>query len=309
MGLFNRKKEKEKDVLLEELGLENNDGKEPEPLKRKDYVKNVRRGKEAEQKKEKLLEAFNKVRIEFSKTPGFDRHLDTLRACYEKLRTEEDNANSAAMARVDGVILQELRFAVDYCHRGGVTAVRSCLSNIDDLVNDRYTCGNQYLNDDYYKMIVARNKFNRSLNELRTNMNKIQRELTQLQQDYNDPTLISERASIIGQRNELVTKYEMYKRQANDMDTKLTNYTKAIQQVRELIVNQEANDDYNLTENINTILGFQAENDEEANANEKLNDLLSQDKRRHTSNSMRINAEIAGITDLDDVGDDFFTVR
>ena len=189
MGLFGKKKAKTDaaDEMFKQFGQETNDIKAP--ATRKEGKEQVQSAQIAEVKKDQLMDRFNYLRKMMYQHSDFDEYSNRLEDIIVKLRQMPDNENVRARSSVDNFIVNSLKEAVNYCNRGNYIAMGACIDIIDGLVDDRYQCGDYYLDPNFIKFKIQRNKYYIEQQNQQSAYDKLTERMKKLQADANNPNL------------------------------------------------------------------------------------------------------------------------
>lgn len=297
MGLFGWGKKKNEpanatDEVFARFGEQTNQPVTPQKQTRRDAVAAAEEARQADAKKERLLEAMTVLRKKLYTMDGFDRFLDRLEDAYQKLKAMPDNQNKKAMASVDGFILKALNMGMDHANRASRVGMSACLDVIEQLVNDRFNCGVWYEDPKYVECRLTADNLYVEIKMLEERVKKINVSGAALAEDYKNPALKAEHSSILSEMMSLKQEREKLEVRIRDAREKEALLKNMMNQIEVAASNRATQESFDIMDQFNDVREMQMENDSQTSQISRMNEQMNQSRVKHTESNLSIDGSV-----------------
>lgn len=308
MGLFGFGKKKEKmsetDKVFKEFGQQTNDIKAPATRKEtKVATENMRT---AQIKKEQLLDGLSALRKKMYSRPEFDGYINKLEDSIHKLRGMEDVANKAALSSVDNFILGSLNEAINYCNRGNYIAMGACIDIVESLIDDRFMAGDYYADPEFCKFRLRRNQLYVEQQNQQSEYDKLEARMAQLKADAQNPNLRVSKESIVREASRIKAEGQRIKQLLDKLESNIQLLDKSIYEIKSHSIAHATDNVFDMTNEIDKIIGLKRENEMDDATTDKLNEKLDQSHRKVSSNALNVNDGVITESTPIELTDDLF---
>lgn len=308
MGLFGFGKKKEKmsetDKVFKDFGQQTNDIKAPATRKEtKVATENIRI---AQIKKEQLLDGLSALRKKMYSRPEFDGYINKLEDSIHKLRGMEDVANKAALSSVDNFILGSLNEAINYCNRGNYIAMGACIDIVESLIDDRFMAGDYYTDPEFCKFRLRRNQLYVEQQNQQSEYDKLEARMAQLKADAQNPNLRVSKESIVREASRIKAEGQRIKQLLDKLESNIQLLDKSIYEIKSHSITHATDNVFDMTNEIDKIIGLKRENEMDDATTDKLNEKLDQSHRKVSSNALNVNDGVITESTPIELTDDLF---
>ena len=292
MGLFGFGKKKDKgnevDQVFKNFGAGTNEVKTPAQQTRKQQQAAADAMRTSEVKKDQLLEKLGELRKFMYTNPDFDEYMTRVEDAIGKLKRMPDNQDKLAMSAVDNFMLQAIGDGINYCNRGSWVGMSACLDIVEELINDRFTCGAWYKDPKYCECRLTENKIYVEIKNLEAQLNTINTTGRKLKEKYADPRFATQQASIANEMMSLKEKKEMINQRIAELSKKKGLMQKMMNEIEKQVSTRVEQEHFDVQDNFDDIMMAKAENDANVSAIDKMSDRLSQSKVKLSDSSLSI---------------------
>lgn len=297
MGLFNWGKKKktqgqEIDEAFAAFGAETNEVKQPGKESRKETAANAQAARLAEVKKEQLLEKMNELRKALYGNPNFNDHSLRLEDAIAKLKRMADNADKVALNAVDNFMLQAINNGINYCNRDSWVGMGACIDVIENLINDRFQCGEWVKDPQYIKARLTADKIYVEIKDLESRIASIQERGASLKEKYNDPKFKAQQQSLMNEMLRL-------KNERETLTVRINNLTKENEAMQRILSETETRvsaeiraRQFDLQNEADNAIEMQRENEARNYATERILDKFNTSTARHTDSSLTVDGSL-----------------
>ena len=231
---FGKKKEQpvnEADADFKAFGKETNEIKTDARMSRGDAVKQAEAQRRSEQLKDNLLEKLAGLRREVNAIPDFDEYYDILEEAIGNLKKMGDNTDKSTMAAVDNFIIDAVNEAANYIFRKDYIALGASIENINQLINDRFRCGNYYKNSDYRNIKLRRGRVYVEMQRQQSLMDDLEHSMKRLEQSYKKPNSTLTREAVARKAQQIREQKERIKSKLDNLEEQLRTFDIAASEI------------------------------------------------------------------------------
>lgn len=265
----------------------------------KDLFNEVKKGKDmkrvvkenAQRRKEVIIENLNELKRRMYGVRYFDGFIDEIRETISKISKLEDNTNTLAMEIVDRCIVLAINECKNYCNRESVAGAIACISNINELVNERFHNQEYFLNPEYVKTLLAYQEAYVSYQDRVAMRNASYQKGVKACEQYNDPSYKGDKRSLIELKNLAQDEVDNYDGEIDELNVILENYRSALSTLRKHTDNHNKNSERYHT-SMEKTLEMNYENEYDSKTNQKYNEELRKSKAKAKVRNTRIDENL-----------------
>lgn len=305
-----KKKEKvsETDKVFKDFGKETNDVKPQGAQDRKATSASAAEKRNAQIKKDQILERLTLLRKELFINPEFDAYSLKLEDMIGKLKRMSEGVNKTATSVVDNFILDAVNEAINYCNRGNYVAMGACMDNIEGFIEDRFQAGSYYTDKEFCELKLQRNSRYVEMQNQQSARSRFEKRLDELKANYHNPNLHISKDSIVREVNRIKEEIRNIDGIINSLESQIKIYDKAITEIKMRTITHSNDDVFDITDKIDNIIETKRENELDAEAFDRFNEKISESHRRVSSSSLIVNDDVSTSDSSEELDDDFFKV-
>lgn len=267
---------------------------------RKETIKRIQAEQQAIQKKENLVEKLKELNKYVTANTAFTDVSNTLYELTRKLVGVPDNDDKLAMLSVDNFILLAINNAYNYCNRDNWVGLNASMSIIEELINDRFSCGEWYKNADYIKARSNANIVYVEMKDLESRIISKKKRAAELKEKYEDPAFKSNKQAIARELEILSKDVESDTNRINNLTKEYTLFKQIVNTLEQSVSDSIKNDRYDLHEEIGKILELKREDTARMDAINSCMDKMNRIEVKPTEEDISVSSTIPnnlGITE------------